>query len=182
MSVSLANILFVHEILYRVAERHKEKNKYSELIEDPLFTCFDPLSFKMPELEDYPAEERKHSLNFTLPPQILVHTGEITKCSKCKAIVTSELVPQSVIDNAYEFPNWICNDCNIIHNDWDLRCTNCRYWRDPGTLGGASMLKRYKPPHSEPILAILEEILITALPLISEGDDDFNAVIQVLLC
>jgi hypothetical protein len=179
MSVTLADILFVHEILRRVAERYKEEEKYEELLQDNLYLCFDPLNFKMPDINEYPAEERKYSLNFTLPPQILAKTADIVRCEKCKAIVTSELVPQSVIDNAYEYPNWTCAECEILYNDSELRCSKCKRCRDPETLSPSSLLKRYRPLHPEPILAFLEEILVTALPLITDEDDDFNQLIKV---
>lgn len=181
MSVTLADILFVHEILYRVARRYKEEEKYNELLEDRLYACFDPLNFKMPEISEYPAEERKYSLNFTLPPQILVETADIIRCDKCKAIVTSELVPKSVVEAAYEYPNWTCPECSIMYNDSDLRCAKCKMCRSVDTMSPYSMLKRYAPVHPEPILAFLEEILVTAIPLITVEDDDFGQLIQAKL-
>lgn len=181
MSVTLADILFVHEILHRVTERYTKEGKYHELIEDRLYTCFGALNFKMPDINEYPAEERKYSLNFTLPSQVLVEAADIVRCDKCKAIVTSELVPQSVIDAAYEFPNWTCEDCQIMYNDSDLRCSKCKVCRTDSTLSPSSMLQRYQPVHPKPILAFLEEILVNALPLITDEDDDFNQLIQVMI-
>ena len=133
----------------------------------------------MPDISEYPVEERKYSLNFTLPPQILVNETDIVRCEKCKGIVTSELVPQSVVDNAYEFPNWTCIECGIMYNDSELRCSKCKKCRDPETLSSSSLLRRFYPPHPEPILAFLEEILVIALPLITVEDHDFNQLIQV---
>ena len=179
MPVCLDDILFVHQILCRVFDRYVNTEEYNELIQDRLYFCFKPLHFDIGDIMDYPDDLRKYSLNFKLPQQILIESSEIIKCNKCHAIVTSELVPQSLVDEAYEFPTWQCPKCKIDYMDTELRCARCKECRDKSTLNSSLILKRFQPKHREPILALLEEILITAIPLITLEGDDFDKVLEV---
>jgi len=181
MPVSLENILYVHDVLYRVATTYKQAGKYAELIKDRLWACFNPINFKMSSIDDYPLEERNYSMNLALPRQLLEESGTIIKCPNCKAIVTSELVPEDLVADTYEFPQWKCQYCDCIQSDAELRCSRCKQCRENSTYVKSLLLKRYTPLHPEPLLNILEEILISLLPLIPEQGPDFFELLDVFL-
>ncbi len=178
ITVSLKDMLFVHGVLYRVAQHYQEQGRYPELKQSRLYFCFDVINFPMPDINEYPVEERGYSLNMTLPRQLLVETTEVIKCVKCKAIVTAELSSPHAVRKAYEFPDWQCKACGLNFNDCELRCERCRRCRDTATITKALLIKRYRPVNQQPVLAFLQEILVS-IPLIPQEEESFDDVIDV---
>ncbi len=179
MSVSLKDVLFLHEILNRVVADYTAKDKYDKLTNVRLYACFDIVKSLSTSIKDYQKEEREASWNLTLPRELLTEPADIVKCKKCNALVTAELISEEKVKEAYMGRDWECPQCEGTYSDLELRCSRCKRCRSDDLFDGWLPLERYKPIHTEPVLGFLEELLVVGLHLIPKDSSGFFHILEV---